>query len=745
MSDKINFILQADSYKFSQFQVYPENTTGQFSYIEARSKKDVIVPFGLQMWIKKNLLDPITQADIDEAEEVATLHGDPFNRAGWEYILNEYDGYMPLTIQGIPEGTITESLTPIVTVMCTDAKVFWLASYIETSLQRGIWYSTSVASNDYQNYKTLKYFYDHSSDNIGMLPYALNDFGSRGVTSEESSQIGGIAHLVFFQGTDNMSGIMAGRKYYNTPCAGGSVPASEHSNACAYGKDDQRTYLKRMLDTYAKPGKVVSIVIDGYDVYREANLLCTEFKQQIIDSGACVTFRPDCYAEGTKILTPDGWIDFSEVTLDTLVAQVKEDNSYEFVNPLKIVNEYYSGEMIHFTDCKEKLDILVTPNHRMVLNHKGNKKIVFAEDCKISSHNYSLYRTASAKSDTTNKLSNLQRLRIAFQADGSYVTKQITAIRFSFSKQRKIDRMTQLLNSMGLEYKIYDLQDDRKEFHIKIDSDRFGKNFSWVDTSKLTKEWCQDFIEELSYWDSCRRSDSRFKFDTTYKQVVDVVELVALSAGYGCLISEYIDDRKEIFNNIFTANILKDGMLGGQSIQKNTVNYNGKIYCVTVPTGKILVKRNRSTLVCGNSGDMFDVVPRLLKMQEDSFGFVINSKGKKVINNVRVIQGDGIDSLTLGMLAQKVNDLGYAPECVIYGSGGGLLQKVNRDTYKFAQKTSAMIINGEWVATVKDPITDPGKKSKGGLLHDSRMITFYKDGSLFVDDSMNDIRKRAMC
>jgi nicotinamide phosphoribosyltransferase len=46
--------------------------------------------------------------------------------------------------------------------------------------------------------------------------------------------------------------------------------------------------------------------------------------------------------------------------------------------------------------------------------------------------------------------------------------------------------------------------------------------------------------------------------------------------------------------------------------------------------------------------------------------------------------------------------------------GGALLQIVDRDTQKFAMKASAAEINGEWVDVIKDPITDPGKKSKAG-------------------------------
>ena len=96
------------------------------------------------------------------------------------------------------------------------------------------------------------------------------------------------------------------------------------------------------------------------------------------------------------------------------------------------------------------------------------------------------------------------------------------------------------------------------------------------------------------------------------------------------------------------------------------------------------------------------------------------------------------------MLLQRVVDLGYAPESVVMGSGGGLLQKVNRDTFSFAQKTSAILVGGssgdKWIETVKDPITDHGKKSKGGYLNIQSGITVYDMGKILYRPTFAEIR-----
>ncbi len=57
---------------------------------------------------------------------------------------------------------------------------------------------------------------------------------------------------------------------------------------------------------------------------------------------------------------------------------------------------------------------------------------------------------------------------------------------------------------------------------------------------------------------------------------------------------------------------------------------------------------------------------------------------------------------------------GFSAENIIFGMGGALLQGVNRDTFKFALKTSAVCINGVWKEVSKSPVGDQSKKSKGG-------------------------------
>ena len=292
---QVNPILAVDSYKLSHAFAYPENVTGMFSYIEARTGgRDIMIPFGLQMWAKKFLTIKITHAHIDEAETFARAHGEPFKREAWEKVINTYGGYLPITIRAVPEGTPVRSGNALVTVECTDPDLFWLCSYVETALLRAIWYPTTIATLDYENKREIKRFYEISGADMNMLPFALHDFGGRGVASAEQAEIGGAAHLVNFQGSDTIEGVRAANYYYNHPMSAFSVPATEHSVECSFGKSPEQEleYIKHAITNLGKPGGIVSIVIDGYDVYRAADQIC-DLKDLIIASQAKVVLRPD--------------------------------------------------------------------------------------------------------------------------------------------------------------------------------------------------------------------------------------------------------------------------------------------------------------------------------------------------------------------------------------------------------------------------------------------------------------------
>jgi nicotinamide phosphoribosyltransferase len=169
-----------------------------------------------------------------------------------------------------------------------------------------------------------------------------------------------------------------------------------------------------------------------------------------------------------------------------------------------------------------------------------------------------------------------------------------------------------------------------------------------------------------------------------------------------------VGDSYDIFN--FTANII------GGTYRERIRNRDGKV------------------VVRPDSGDSVAVTLRVLDILAEKFGIRENDKGYKVLPPcVGVLWGDGIDHYGIRKILQAMKDAKWSASNIVFGMGGGLLQKINRDTQKVAIKCCNAVVNGGQVEIWKDPVTDPGKASKRGrlaLLEDSNdqyRTVQYKD------------------
>jgi nicotinamide phosphoribosyltransferase len=150
-------------------------------------------------------------------------------------------------------------------------------------------------------------------------------------------------------------------------------------------------------------------------------------------------------------------------------------------------------------------------------------------------------------------------------------------------------------------------------------------------------------------------------------------------------------------------------------------------------------KRSAPVIVRPDSGDPVEMDLKVFKALAGVFGVSTNAKGYAVLPPyIRMIQGDGIEwyqreverddyhnmtrsnYLTYGHtvedILQNFERAGISADNIAFGSGGGLLQKWNRDTQRMAIKCSWMQIDGEGHDIFKKPKTDPTKDSKRGRL-----------------------------
>merc|ERR1712048_1166524 len=124
--------------------------------------------------------------------------------------------------------------------------------------------------------------------------------------------------------------------------------------------------------------------------------------------------------------------------------------------------------------------------------------------------------------------------------------------------------------------------------------------------------------------------------------------------------------------------------------------------------------------------------------------------------------GDGISYESLSAILESMKVAKWAAENVVFGSGGALLQKMDRDTQKCAFKCCEIIVDGKARPVFKDPITDQGKKSKQGILKlvkrggvittltdgqgtdaEDLLVTVFENGAIKKTFNFNEVRAKA--
>lgn len=299
MKTQENLLLLADAYKYSHHKLYYPGTTKIYSYLESRGGQfDETVFFGLQYFLKHYLEGVvITTEKIDAAEvflQQVFGRNDVFDRSKFDYIVQKHGGRLPVRIKAVPEGTRVPVNNVLVTIENTDPECFWLTNFLETLLMQ-VWYPCTVATVS-STIRTIatEYFQETASESaMASIDFVLNDFGFRGVSSVESAGIGGAAHLLNFNGSDNiMASVLAQRYYGATRVFGLSVPATEHSICTLLGEEGELEIFKHILKTF--PSGTVACVSDSFDIFRACSEYWgTELKELVLSRDGVLVIRPD--------------------------------------------------------------------------------------------------------------------------------------------------------------------------------------------------------------------------------------------------------------------------------------------------------------------------------------------------------------------------------------------------------------------------------------------------------------------
>ena len=301
-----NLILLADAYKYAHHKFYYPGTTQIYSYLESRGGMfDETIFFGLQYFLKEYLQGPaFTQQDLDEADgflQQVFGRDDVFDKSKFQYILDKYNGHLPVKIKAVAEGTAVPTSNVLMTIENTDPECYWLTNFLETLLMQ-VWYPCTVATLSNQIRKVVTQFYNETASEGAEagIEFVLNDFGFRGVSSVESAKIGGAAHLINFSGSDNLAGSGMAINYYDAQKVYGlSIPATEHSICTLLGRDGELEIFRHVLHSF--PTGTIACVSDSFNIFKA----CREYwggelREEIINRKGTLVIRPD---SGDPIMT----------------------------------------------------------------------------------------------------------------------------------------------------------------------------------------------------------------------------------------------------------------------------------------------------------------------------------------------------------------------------------------------------------------------------------------------------------
>lgn len=336
MRRKLPAMLMCDFYKTSHREQYPDGTEYIYSTFTPRSNKyfpvaNEVVVFGIQSFVKKYMVNYFNKNFFKRSKNAIIKEYQRFiyhtivnpgniqglTKAAIERAVKEVDakhiedlhdlGYLPLELKALPEGTLAPIKVPVVTLENTKPKFFWLTNYFETIMSNMIWQPMTSATIAHEYRKLLDEFALKTTGSTAGVEFQGHDFSMRGMSSLETTEISGAAHLLSFVGTDSIPAITFHEEYYNAnieeEVVGTSIPATEHSVMCSYGDANEFDLFKHLI-TEVYPNGFFSVVSDTWDFWKVVTEYLPKLEKEIMGREGRVVIRPDS-GDPVKILIGD--------------------------------------------------------------------------------------------------------------------------------------------------------------------------------------------------------------------------------------------------------------------------------------------------------------------------------------------------------------------------------------------------------------------------------------------------------
>eukprot|EP00775_Hariotina_reticulata_P005943 gene5943-6182_t len=294
--------VMTDSYKASHFLQYPD-AQKMVAYGEYRcgfngdSEDTRLIAYGIRYVMENYVMRPWTADDVNRAAAFYSTHlapsygPFPFPKELFMKFVQENNGYFPVKIQALPEGTCVHAHVPVYQITA-EGEYSALCTFLETLLTM-LWYPTTVATLSRRARDIISTAFEESAadgKDSPLLMSRLHDFGFRGCTTVEQSVLGGCAHLLNFDGTDTMSAAFYAQFHLNNgQPVGMSIPATEHSVMTCW--PSERAAILNMIEQFGTGA--FATVMDSYDYSKALTEVLPSVKEVKEAAGGFWVLRPD--------------------------------------------------------------------------------------------------------------------------------------------------------------------------------------------------------------------------------------------------------------------------------------------------------------------------------------------------------------------------------------------------------------------------------------------------------------------
>lgn len=326
---------------------------------------------------------------------------------------------------------------------------------------------------------------------------------------------------------------------------------------------------------------------------------CYESLKNYENSYFDVVVADECFRGDTEILTDAGYKRFDCLEGTEKVAQFTDNGSIEFVNPIRFIKKNYKGKICKMCLGRNRY-VYLTPNHNQVYRTNSVKEWRLKPVKDIKENHITKIPVSGKGTGNNSTLTPLEQLIVAIQADGTLSRHQKNESVYSIqvTKDRKKQRLKQILDNVDKSlWTTIKGREGTDRYLVKLPKGDAKLLSSHFDIS-MGYDRANSFINEIIEWDGYKTSYNYYS--SIIKENADFVSAIAIQAGYKSLVSVEHDDRKSSYKDVYRVFMQRCEDKDTQNMKKEYIEYDDEVYCVEVPSSKIVVRSDGYTFISGN-------------------------------------------------------------------------------------------------------------------------------------------------